>query len=114
MRCVRQPSSCYLTEVFAPRGDVEAQNAEAERVRAAATALTARGIRVRHLHSVLVPAEETTFHVLAAEGRAAVECVLRDAGLEAERISPAIAIAGNEGGEALPAGGNSGSGLPGR
>jgi len=39
--------------------------------------------------------------------------VLREAGLEAERISPAIAFVGN-GREAAPAGGNSSSGLPGR
>jgi hypothetical protein len=113
MRCVQRPSTCYLAEVFAPHGDAEAHHAEAERVSAAATALTARGIRVRHVHSVLVPDEETAFHLLAAERRAAVERVLREAGLEAERISPAIAFAGN-GREAAPAGGNSSSGLPGR
>jgi hypothetical protein len=114
MRCVHQNSSCYLAEVYAPRGDVEARRAEVERVRAAATALAAKGVRVRHVHSVLVPGEETAFHLLTAEGRAAVERVLRDAGLGAERISPAVEIAGNGRGEAAPAGGNSSSGLPGR
>lgn len=114
MRCVHQPPTCYLAEVFAPRGDAEAHHAEAERVSAAATALTASGIRVRHVHSVLVPDEETAFHLLAAERRAAVERALREAGLEAERISPAIVFAGNGRGEAAPAGGNSSSGLPGR
>ena len=114
MRCAHQPSSCYLAEVFAPRGDAEAQGADAERIRAAATALAATGIRVRHVQSVLVPGEETAFHLLAAERQATVERVLRDAGLEAERISPAIAVAGDERGEAAPAGGNSSSGLPGR
>jgi hypothetical protein len=113
MRCVIRPSSCYLAEVFAPHGDVESL-AEAERLRAAATALTARGIGVRHVHSVLVPDEETVFHLLAAERRTAVERVLREVGLEAERISPAIAFVGNGRGEAAPAGGNSSSGLPGR
>ena len=34
--------------------------------------------------------------------------------VEAERISPAVAIAGTGRGEAAPAGGNSSSGLPGR
>lgn len=112
MRCDRQLSHCYLAEVYAPHGDVESRCAEAERVRASAMALSARGIRVRHVHSVLVPGEETAFHLLAAERRTAVERALEDAGLEAERISPAIAIAGTGREGAAPAGGNSSSGLP--
>lgn len=114
MRCAYQPSSCYLAEVFAPGGDAEGQGAETERIRAAAAALSAAGIPVRHLHSLLLPGEETVFHLLLAERRAAVERLLREAGLEAERISPAISVVGDEHGEAAPAGGNSSSGLPGR
>ena len=115
MRCVRPFSNWYLAEVFAPRGRVEERRAEAERVHAAAAALAARGVRVRHLHSVFVPDEETAFHLLEAERRIAVEHALRDAGLEAERISPAIAVAGGDTGEApAPAVGRGSRSLPGR
>ena len=115
MRCARQFSTCYLAEVFAPHGSVEEQRAEAERLDAAAAALASRGTRVRHLHSVFVPDEETAFHLLEAEHRTIVDEVLRDAGLEAERVSPAIPVAGNERGEAsAPAIGSGDRSLPGR
>lgn len=72
------------------------QCAEAERVHAAGAALAARGLPVRHLHSIFVPGEETAFHLIEAEDVSAVERALHDAGLDAERISPAIAVAGEE------------------
>ncbi len=92
----------YLAEVFAPRGTPGMQRAGAERVHAAAAALAAGGISVWHLHSVFVPDEETAFHLIEAEGVSAVERALHDAGLDAERISPAIAVAG-EGRREAPA-----------
>ncbi|HET7513322.1 MAG TPA: hypothetical protein VFJ60_00785 [Gaiella sp.] len=115
MRCAREPSSFYLAEVFAPRGGLESQRAAAERLDAAVTAHTSRGERVRHLHSLFVPDEETTFHLLESEGPAVVDRVLRDAGVEAERIHPAISVAGNGRGEVpAPAIGRGGRYLPGR
>lgn len=110
----RQPSTWYLAEVFAPRGSSDAQRVAVERVSAAAAAETAGGTAVRHVQSVFVPGEETAFHLFAAKRRTAVARVLEAAGVEAERISPAIAIAGNGRGEAAPAGGNSSPSLPGR
>ena len=100
MRCARTPTSCYLAEVFAPHAGVETRRAEADRVGAATAALAAEGARVRFLYSVFVPADETAMHLLAADRRATVEHALRDAGLEADRISPAIAVAGNQSREA--------------
>lgn len=89
-----------MTEVFAPHTGVQDGRAEADRVRAAAAALEADGARVRFLYSVFVPAEETSFHLLAADRRATVERALKDAGLEADRISPALVVAGTTSGEA--------------
>jgi hypothetical protein len=86
--------ACYLAEIFLPRRDPERLEAEAQRIRAAAEALAESGVRVRYLHWLFVPREETAFHVFDTELPDAIEQVLRDAGLEAERISPAIAATG--------------------
>lgn len=113
MRCARPPQSCYLAEVFAPHAGVEARRAEADRVRAATAALAADGARVRFLYSVFVPADETAMHLLAADRRATVEHALRDAGLEADRINRAFAVAGRQSGEApAPAIGSTSRSLP--
>ena len=84
-------STTYLVELYAPRQDREQLRAEAKRIRAAVEALADSGLAVRYLHAVLVPGEETAFHVFEAERPDSIEHALRDAGLEAERISPAIA-----------------------
>ena len=113
MRCVQRTSTWYLAEVFAPRSEMEERRAEVDRLRAATAALAADGARVRFLYSVFVPADETALHLLAADRRATVEHALRDAGLEADRISPAIAVAGTWNGEApAPAVGSSSRSLP--
>jgi hypothetical protein len=64
------------------------------RVHAAAAALAAEDVRVRLLHSIFVPGEETAFHLFEADRPASVERVLHEAGLDVERISPAIAAPG--------------------
>ncbi len=93
-----RPSSTYLAEIFTPRAEM--QRSEAERVHAAAAALAASGVSVRHLHSVFVPDEETAFHLFEAEAVSGVERALHDAGLDAERISPATSVAGERSREA--------------
>jgi hypothetical protein len=49
---------------------------------------------VLYLESLYVPGEEIAFYLFRADGTDEVEQVLHDAGLEAERISPAMANAG--------------------
>lgn len=86
-------ATCYLAELYAPRHDPDRLSADTARLRAAAGALAEAGLPVRYLHSAFVAAEETVFHVFEAESGEAVEQALRDAGLEAERISAAVAVA---------------------
>lgn len=94
---VHKPTpTTYLVELYAPRQDREQLKAEAKRIRAAVKALTDSGAAVRYMHAVLVPGEETAFHVFEANGPDSVEQAIRDAGLEPERISPAIAETGKE------------------
>lgn len=77
----------YLAEIYEPRREAEEARAETRRIVAAADALEARGVAVRHLRGIFVPSEETRFHLFAAERPEVVEQVLRDAGVEAERVS---------------------------
>jgi len=74
----------YLAELYTPRRELEA---DAKRIREAAVALAASGTPVRHLQSVFVPEEEICLHLFEAPDAGAVEQALREAGLEAERIS---------------------------
>ena len=80
----------YLAEIFAPLETAEQLRADSARLQDAAQLLTEAGEPVRYVRSLLVPCEETAFHLFEAETTGAVEHVLRDAGLEAERISVAI------------------------
>ena len=83
----------YLAEVFAPEWSEEDLRDTCERVRLAAESAEGSGGRVRYLHSVLVPRDETAFFLFEAQLAGAVEHVLEVVGLEAERISPAIPAA---------------------
>jgi len=85
-------TTCYLAETFAARRDSEQLRVETERVRAAAEALASSGVGVRHLESLFLPGEEMALHLFEAERPDAIEQVLRDAGLEADRISLVIAV----------------------
>jgi hypothetical protein len=78
----------YLAEVFAPNEGPEQQE-QADRIREAAEGLTRLGTPVRCLESLFVPSEEMALYLFQAPRPAVVEHVLRDAGLQAERISPA-------------------------
>lgn len=60
------------------------------RVRSAAWALTAEGTPIRYLGSILVPEEETCFHLYRAQSERVVEEVSRRAGFESPRIVPAL------------------------
>jgi hypothetical protein len=85
----------YLVEVFTSRRDGRQIEADAERLCEASEALARAGHRVRYLQSLFVPEEETGFHLLEADCLEGVERALSDAGLEAERINPAIALPGH-------------------
>jgi hypothetical protein len=90
-----QPSkACYLAEIFTPRCKPEEQRAQAELVHAASDALAGAGVPVLYLQSLFVPGEELALYLVEAEEPASVAHALHEAGLEAERISPAIEIAG--------------------
>jgi hypothetical protein len=85
----RPTQRLYLAEVFAPNEGPEQQQKQVDRIREAAGGRTRRGTRVRFLESLFVPGEEMALYLFQADRPAVVEDVLGDAGLQAERISPA-------------------------
>jgi len=86
--------TCFLAEVFAAYKCAEDQRADADRVRAAIEALDRIDGPVRYLESIFIRGEEAVIHLFEADDCAAVERVLEEAGLEAERISRAYVLAG--------------------
>jgi len=88
----RPIATCYLAEVYTPRHGVEEQRAEIERIDRAVETLVAEGVAIRHLRSIVVLREEVALHIFEAERETAVERVLRDVGLEPDRISIASDI----------------------
>lgn len=79
--------SLYLVEAYASRtsttGDLRSRAA------GAADALAAMGIAVRHVTSILVPSDETCFHVFEADSAETVRRVADAAGIPTPRIMEA-------------------------
>lgn len=75
----------YLSKVRP--GDLEGAVA---RARAAATELAGAGVPVRHLRSVFLSEDEVCLHFFRAPSMSDVQEVLVRAGLEFERIGPAV------------------------
>lgn len=68
------------------------------RLQAAAEELTAAGLHVHHVRSILVPDDETCFHVFEGPSVEAVEEVGRRADLEFDRVTEALESVPDEGG----------------
>jgi len=78
--------STFLVEQYWTGVTPEEFDDAAERVRRSAEEIAGDGIRIRLLHSTLVPDEETALCVIEAESAAAVEDAFARAGVRFERI----------------------------
>jgi hypothetical protein len=76
----------YLIEGYLPRSRAAELTESVARLRRAAEALTAEGVRVRHVRSSFLPADELFLHVLEAESAEAAGDATTRAGLSPERI----------------------------
>ena len=81
-----------LVEHYGPEITAERFEVAAERVRRSAEALAEAGVRVRFLHSTLVPEDEAAFCVFDAESHAAVREAYARAGVPYERVLGALEI----------------------
>ena len=78
-----------LVEAYAP-GTFDIARAEAN-ARAAAEGLSAEGVAVHYLRSILVHEDETCFHLIESDTEAAALALMRRASLAFIRISQAHA-----------------------
>jgi hypothetical protein len=81
----------FIVETYVPPGDPERFATELERLRASLVKVAATDGQVNHVRSYLVPSDEMGVHVVEAESAGAVIRLAKLAGIEVERIVPAIA-----------------------
>jgi hypothetical protein len=79
----------FVVEVYAPCNR-EGLSEKVARARAAARAMSLQGTPVRYRRSIVIPADETSFHVFAGPSAEAVGEVCRRAALEYTRIVEAM------------------------
>lgn len=84
----------FLVEHYWPGVTGAEFEAAALRVRAAAEAMAHEGRRVRYLHSTFVPGDESAYCVFEAESGAEVDEAYARAGVEFERLLPAVEMRG--------------------
>ena len=80
----------YLIEVYIPRARAHEADSTGRRIRVAIDALHGEGAEIRFVRTMLLPEDETCFHVLDAPSRAEVQHVCTSAGLSSVRIVSAI------------------------
>jgi hypothetical protein len=77
----------YLIEGYLPRSRSSELAGAVARLRRATEALSAEGVRVRHVRSSFLPADELFLHVLEAESAEAAGDATRRAGISPERMT---------------------------
>ena len=80
----------YLIEVYIPRARAHEADSTGRRIRAAIDALHGEDVEIRFVRTMLLPEEETCFHVVDAPSSAAVENIGKHAGLSNIRVVSAI------------------------
>ena len=82
----------FLAETYTPRGDGGPAAPGADEAARAAGQASQPGAPVRFLGAVAVPEEETCFWLYQAPSAGAVRAAMTAAGLQPERITPAVSI----------------------
>lgn len=77
----------YLIEGYLPRSRSAELTESVARLRCAVEALTAEGVRVRHVRSSFLPADELFLHVLEADSAEAAGQATSRAGITPERMT---------------------------
>jgi nicotinamidase-related amidase len=80
----------FLAEAYIPGLESIDPTEAIERLQAAAEELTAAGLPVRHVRSIVVPSDETVFHVFESHSAQAVEEVGRRADNGFNRVTEAL------------------------
>jgi hypothetical protein len=76
----------YLVEVYSPQGGRREYRAAIARLRRAAEAMTREGTPITYRRSLLLPEDETCFHIIEGTTRAEVAEAARRAAVNAARV----------------------------
>jgi hypothetical protein len=79
----------FMVELYAP---ASTEGSSARAAEDAARSLRDEGLAVRYLRSIVIPGDETCFHVFEAPSAEAVREVSRRAAIRFERIVPVIEV----------------------
>jgi hypothetical protein len=79
----------YLVETYSPI-DPDELAAAVKRIQAVARAMSRQGVQVRHVKAILVPGDETCFHLVEAPSMAALDELIRRARLINTRVAEAV------------------------
>jgi hypothetical protein len=82
----------FLVERYWPGIDLPGLRSVIGRLDSAAEAMTAEGVRVQHLGSILMPVDEVVFSLIAAADESVVRDVNARAGLPVDRITVAVTV----------------------
>jgi hypothetical protein len=86
------PDETYLVERYWPDVDLVEARAALVRLEGALSAMTAEGTPVRHVGSILMPADQVVFSLFIASDESLVRRLNERADLPVDRIARAIAL----------------------
>jgi hypothetical protein len=86
------PRATFLVERYWPDVDLATLQEALPRLEAAARAMRAEGTRVEHVGSILMPADQVVFSLIAADDESLVRELNTRAALPTDRISAAVAL----------------------
>lgn len=87
----------FLVEAYVARANGTNVTEAVRRIERAAERLTSNGVPVHYLRSILVPGDETCFHLFESPSLEAVHEVGRRAQLEFDRVTEAVEPVSREG-----------------
>ena len=87
------PTRTFLVERYWPGVDESTARQVVASLEGAALVMTAEGTPVEHVGSILMPADQVVFSLIAADDEAAVRQVNERAAVRVDRIAAAITLA---------------------
>lgn len=82
----------YLVEHYWPGSTAEDFRAAIARLRSTSRSMARTGVRIRYLHSTMVPTDEAGFCVLSAASLELIEQLYARAGIRFDRIVAAVEV----------------------
>jgi hypothetical protein len=88
----------FVVERYRSRSDPDSLRVVADKLSASARQVSPDGTSVRYVDTIFLPGDETCLHLFEADSESDVWAATRQAGIEVDRIVPAVQIEPREGG----------------